>query len=303
MLRNRKTLLIALAMTAGLGLAGRAWGANEPFADLDNDGVFGPGDVPIGKLINNDGQFSTDKAEGAFKPQAGPVGIVVPDRFIGKKKAVVLKASGDITVLGDITVPGTGGVIFLLSNGGAVHVADNVRLFTDTIIQLIGLGDVEVGSSVEMRSRSNSFAMVALSSQDGDVSVGTDANIGAAGLIELSTGEETGGSVSVGEGSRIASGAGSARLTAGTEVQMDGVRLAARTIVVGSYASTRNARGTGMGPGYASVRNSQIRGTGGAASVHIFAEGGDGSTIDITRTKVQVKDRDALELDADVIVR
>jgi hypothetical protein len=302
MLRNRKTLMIALAVTVGLGRA--AYGASEPFADLDNDGVFGPGDVPIAKLINNDGQFSTDKAEGAFKPQAGPVGVVIPERFVGKKHAMVIKASGDITVQGDINVPGAGGVIFLLSTGGSVHVADNVRFSTDAIMQLIALDDVEVGSNVEMRSKSNSFAMVALSSQNGNVTVGDEANIGAAGLIELSTGEQTGGSVSVGQGSRIASGSGSARLTAGNEVLMDGVRVTGRNVVIGSHASTRGARSAGgSGPGYAAVRNSQIRGNGGAASVHIFAEGGDGSTIDMSRTKVQVKDRDALELDADIIVR
>lgn len=302
MLRNRKTLLIALAITVGLG--GAAYGASEPFADLDNDGVFGPGDVPIGKLINNDGQFSTDKAEGAFKPQAGPVGIVVPDRFVGKKRAVVLKASGDITVNGDISAPGQGGVIFLLSTGGSVRVADNVRFSTDAVMQLIALDDVEVGSNVELRSKSNQFAMVALSSQNGDVTVGDDANIGAAGLIELSTGQQTGGTVSVGQGSRVASGSGSARLTAGNEVRIENVRVTGRNVVIGSHASSRGARGAGAsGPGYASVRNCQIRGNSGDASVHIFADGGDGSTIDITRTKVQVKDRDALNLDADVIVR
>lgn len=302
MLRNRKTLMIALAVTVGLG--GAAYGASEPFADLDNDGVFGPGDVPIGKLINNDGQFSTDKAEGAFKPQAGPVGVVFPDKFVGKKRGAIVKASGDITVLGDITAGGQGSVIFLLSTGGSVRIADGLRFQTDSIMQFIALDDVEVGSNVEMRAKSNQFAMVAISSQNGDVTVGDEANIGAAGLIELSTGEQTGGSVRVGQGSRVASGSGSARLTAGNEVEMENVRVTGRNVVIGSHASTRGARGAGAGgPGYAAVRNCQIRGTGGAASVHIFADGGDGSTIDITRTKVQVKDRDALNLDADVIVR
>jgi hypothetical protein len=302
MLRNRKTLMIALAVTVGLG--GAAYGASEPFADLDNDGVFGQGDVPIGKLINNDGQFSTDKAEGAYKPQAGPVGVVFPDRFVGKKRAAVVKASGDITVHGDINVPGQGGVIFLLSTGGSVHIADGLRFQTDSIMQFIALEDIKVGSNVEMRSKSNQFAMVALTSQSGDVAVGDEANIGAAGLVELSTGQETGGSVTVGRGSRVASGSGSARVTAGDEVSIEDVRVTGRNVIIGSHGSSRAARSAGgAGPGYASVRNCQIRGNGGDASVRIFAEGGDGSTIDITRTKVQVKDRDALNLDADVIVR
>ncbi len=301
MLRNRKTLMIALAVTVGLG--GAAYGASEPFADLDNDGVFGPGDVPIGKLLN-DGQFSTDKAEGAYKPQAGPVGVVFPSRFVGKKRAVVVKASGDVTVLGDITVPGQGGVLFLLSTGGSVHIADGLRFQTDSIMQFIALEDIKVGANVEMRSKSNQFAMVAITSQSGDVAVGDEANIGAAGLVELSTGQETGGSVSVGRGSRLASGSGSARVTAGDELAIEDVRVTGRNVIIGSHGSRRAARSAGAaGPGYAAVRNCQIRGNGGDASVRIFAEGGNGSTIDITRTKVQVKDRDALNLDADVIVR
>ena len=103
-------------------------------------------------------------------------------------------------------------------------------------------------------------------------------------------------------------------LSAGHDYAADGLLVFDHDLPVGCVhdavdtrlAGLRNARSAangGTGPGYAAIRNCQIRGNGGAASVKFFADGGDGSTVDMSRTKVQVKDRDALEVDADVIVR
>ncbi len=303
MQRTRKTVFAALVLTLGFAQAVAA--QKEPFADMDNNGVYGEGDVLIGKLINNDGQFSTDKAEGGYRPQQGPVGIVVPTRFAAKKRVVVLKASGNIIVNGDIAAGGLGGVIYLLSTGGSVHVADGVRFSTDSILQLIGLGDVTVGNDVQLRSKSNDFSMVSIASESGDVSVGEGVDVSAKGLVEVVTGQTNGGGVSVGRGSRLLSGGGDARVTAHAELAMEGVKLQGRQVVLGSHGSARTTgRAAGaMGPGYAEVRNCEIKVGSGLGSLHIFANGGDGSTIDISKTKMNVKKKENVTLDADVIVR
>lgn len=301
MRRTWKTLTLGLVL--GLGLTAAAHAAEEPFADLDNDGVFSEGDVRIGKALSNDGQFTTEKADANYKPALGPVGVVFPGKFVSKKRALIVKASGNIIVNGDLSAAGAGGVIFLVSSGGSVTIADGVRFTTDSILQVVGMHDVSVGGNCNLRSKSNDFAMVSVASQEGDVSVGAGCQLGAAGMVEVTTGDLTGGSVTIGEGARLVAGSGSLRVTAGGDLQVEDATLNGRDVLMGSHHSTRTGRSAGsMGPGYASIRSSQIR-SGGDGSVHLFAGGGDGSTLDITKTSVKVKDRESVRYDADVIVR
>lgn len=299
MRRTWKTLTIGLAL--GLGIS-TAYAAEEPFADLDNDGVFSEGDVRIGKALANDGQFTTEKAEGNYKPPQGPVGVVFPGKFVSKKRALIVKASGNIIVNGDLGAAGAGGVIFLVSSGGSVTIGEGVRFTTDSILQVVGMEDVHVGGDCNLRSKSNDFGMVSIASQAGDVSVGAGCQLGAAGMVEVTTGDLTGGSVRIGEGSRLVAGSGSLRVTAGEDLDVADATLNGRDVLMGSHRSTRTARSAGgTGPGYAAIRDSQIRSSG-DGSVHLFASG-DGSTLDITKTSVKAKDRDSVRYDADVIVR
>jgi hypothetical protein len=299
MRRTWKTLTIGLVL--GLGL-GAAYAAEEPFADLDNDGVFSEGDVRIGKALSNDGQFSTDLAEAGYKPPQGPVSVVFPGKFVSKKRALIVKASGNIIVNGDLSAAGAGGVIFLVSSGGSVTIADGVRFTTDSILQVVGMRDVRVGGKCNLRSKSNSFAMVSVASQEGDVEIGAGCQLGAGGMVEVTTGDLTGGSVRIGNGSRLIAGSGSLRVTAGADLDVSDATLNGRDVLMGSHRSARTARGTGMGPGYAAVRNSQIKSSG-DGSVHLFAGGGKGSTLDITKTSVKAKKKGNVRYDADVVVR
>ncbi|MCW5889758.1 MAG: hypothetical protein KIT14_04325 [bacterium] len=300
MRRTWKTLTIGLAL--GLGISA-AHAAEEPFADLDNNGVFSEGDVRIGKALANDGQFSTDRAEANYKPPLGPVSVVFPGKFVSKKRALIVKASGNIIVNGDLSASGSGGVIFLVSSGGSVRIGDGVRFTTDSILQVVGMQDVTVGGRCNLRSKSGSFAMVSIASQEGDVTVGDGCQLGAGGMVEVTTGDLTGGNVRIGKGSRLVAGSGSLRVTAGGDLQVTDSTLNGRDVLMGSHRSTRTSRSAGKaGPGYASIRGSQIRSSG-DGSVHLFASGGNGSTLDITKTSVKSKSRNGVRYDADVIVR
>lgn len=298
-MRSRRiSSIITLALS--VGIAAGAVAQTEPFADVNNDGVYNAGDVLVGALVNNDGQFSTAKAEGSWVPRDGKVGIVVPGKFVGKKRAVVLKASGDVVVHGAISVPGKGGAVVLLSTEGAVRVDPSVRIQADTIVQLVAMQDVEVGNGVELRGKANDFSMVSLASQAGCVKVGKNVGLGAAGLVELATGEATGGSVTVGSGCRLASGAGSVRITAGDNVAIDGARVAARDVLVGSHASSALGRAAGKGPGLVTMRSSQVKSAHGR--VRVFADG-PGGTIDMTKASVQAASQADVVLEADIVVR
>jgi len=297
----RKTLLTSMALAVGLMARGAfAADATGPFADLDNDGVFGPGDVSLTKALGNDGVFDSSRADAGYQPVDGKVDVVFPARYVSKKRVLVVKTNGDISVHGGLGAAGNGGVIVLLSTGGAVHVDGSLRLTTDSVLQLIGLGDVVVGDGVQLLAKSGDFSMVSIASQDGNVHIGSNVNIGAQGLVEITTGDQTGGVVEVGPGSRVASGGGSARLTAGNDVSLTGMKLSAQNVLIGSHASPRTGRAGAMGPGYTTVRSSLVKAPHG--QVHIFADG-DGGTIDVTKTALQAESRDQVTLDADIIVR
>jgi hypothetical protein len=297
----RKTVLGTMALAVGL-LARGAWAATTtgPFADLDGDGVFSAGDVPLGKALGNDGVFDATRADAGWKPMDGIVNVVFPARYVSKKRVLVVKTNGDITVHGSLGAAGNGGVIVLLSTGGAVHVDGGLRLTTDSVLQLIGMGNVDVGDRVQLYAKSGDFSMVSIASQAGDVTIGSNVQVGAQGLVEITTGDATGGVVQIGPGSRVASGGGSARLTAGNDVSLTGIKVSAQNVLIGSHASPRTGRAGAMGPGYAAVRDSMVKAPHG--QVHIFADG-SGGTIDVTKTALQASSRDEVTLDADIIVR
>jgi hypothetical protein len=295
----RKTLFLATVLAFGFARGAMAGSTPEPFADMDNDGVFGPGDVEIGKLLSNDGQFDVTRSEGSWQGTTARVGVVFPGRFASRKRVLVVKATGDIAVHGSVGAAGQGGVVVLLSTGGKVVVDDGVRVTTDSILQLIGQDDVEIGDMVQLLAKSGDFSMVSLASQSGDVIVGSGVNIGADGMVELATGRDVGGSIRVAKGSRMTSGSGHARVTAGGDVDVQGLRLSAQDVLIGSYSTTRSVGRAGAA-GYVGVRNSLIKAPHG--QVQMFADG-DGGTIDITKTSVTAGSRDAVTLNADVIVR
>lgn len=306
---KRGTLLATVALAIGLGPAAVLAGGSQPvpFADLDNDGVFGPGDVAIADLIANDGTFDTSQAEGKYTPPAGKVGIVVPGKFNLKFPALVLVASGDITLAGDLTAAGSDSVMILVSTGGAIHLAPGVKVSADSFVKLSAQGDVEVGAGASIRSRSrDDGTVVAIVSQGGAIDVATKTTLSANGLVQLATADDTGGSIRLGARTKVTSGGGSVEITAGLDLTLDGVKVTGPSVVIGSHSSAHNALGTAAatkGPGFAAVRNSAIKGGMNDGLVQLYADGGAGSVLDLTGTQIKVPSDQSLMLDAAHIIR
>lgn len=286
-MRTWNTLLIALSLALGFGTASAA---QAPFADMDNDGRFSEGDVDITRMIQDDGYFDTSELS------EGRVGIVVPGRVAVRTRALVLVASGDITVDGNLTANGAGAVVFLMSNGGSVTISPGTKINTASILQVVAAGDVQIGDRASLRAKSHDFSMISVASALGDVNIGERCTLGASTMVEMVTQTGKGGSVNVGRATRVTGGQ-SMRVTANEQVMADGTLLSADAILLGSHGGTpgRTAGAAGM----ASARGASIRSRNG--TVHIFADGA-GGVIDLTNASVDAPGFGVV-LDADVVVK
>jgi len=286
-MRTWNTLLIALSLALGVGTASAA---QAPFADMDNDGQFGDGDVDITRMIQDDGYFDTSELS------EGKVGIVVPGRVAVRTRALVLVATGDITVDGNLTANGAGAVVFLMSSGGAVTIEPGTKINTNSILQVVAAGDVEIGDRASLRAKSHDFSMISVASGNGDVNIGERCNLGASTMVEMATQSGRGGSVNVGPATRVTGGQ-SMRITANQQVTADGTLLSADAILLGSHGGLEGR--TAGAAGKASARGAAIRSRNG--TVHIFADG-EGGVIDLTNATVQAPGFSVV-LDADVVVQ
>lgn len=272
--------------------------ATVPFADVDNDGVFGPNDVALTDLLT-DGRFDTSQAEGRWQPPtSGKVGIVVPagaKKVAPKGGVLLLAASGDVTVASDLSNPVRDGAILLVSTGGGVHVAPGVKIAGGDFVKLVADGDVTIGDGATLATKGRDFEdRLSVVSRTGNITVGQKVTLTGGGLCQVATADDTGGQISIGPKSKV-NGAGNLQVTAGLDLTLDGTLIAAPSILVGSHASVHS-------PGHAMIRGATLKAGGDDGRIHIYADGGLGSMVDLTGTKVKVSDPANVLITADMVI-
>jgi hypothetical protein len=270
--------------------------AVAPFADVDNDGVFGPNDVAITDFLA-DGRFNTSEAEGRWTPPAGKVGIVVPAgarRFAPKGGVLLLAASGDVTVNADLSNPVRDGAILLVANG-AVHVAPGVKISGGDFVKLVAEGDVTIGDGATLATKGRDFEdRLSIVSRLGNITVGQKVTLSGGGLCQVATADDTGGQITIGPKSKV-NGSGNLQVTSGLDLTLDGSSISAPSILLGSHASVHS-------PGHAMIRGASIKAGGEDGRVHIYADGGEGSMVDLTGTKMKVSDQANVLITADMVL-
>jgi len=288
-----------VVLAAALALATSAFAADAvvPFADVDNDGVFGANDVDLTPLLA-DGRFDTAEAEGDWQPPtSGPVGIVVPAgarKFAPKGGVLLLAASGDVTIAADLSNPVRDGAILLVA-GGAIHVAPGVKIAGGDFVKLVAEGDVTIGDGATLSTRGRDFEdRLSVVSRAGSVTVGERATLAGGGLCQVATAEETGGQITIGPKTKI-TGSGNLQVTAGLDLMLDGAQLASPSMLLGSHASLRS-------PGHAMIRGATLRAGGRDGRIHIYADGGAGSMVDLTGTKMKANEANVL-ITADTVIQ
>lgn len=289
---------VALAVCMATGIAG-AVPQRSACADLNNNGVCDAGDVSVDKQISNDGYFSTARNESGYKAPEGKVGLVLSGKISGKGGVVYLVASGDIVVNDLIGSGADNSAVILVSTGGSIIVEDNAKIRTGLFLKLSAAEDVLLGSKVILNARNHEFGgQLYVYSSNGAIRVGEKTAISGDGYTSVATNDDTGDDVTVGAGARIWSSKASVAITAGKSVSMRNASIGGDAVVIGSHAS-EGARSQG-GPGQTTVKNCMVEGEGG---VRVFADGGEGSTVDVTGTDFKVPSPSDVTLEADIIVQ
>lgn len=291
---------IGLAVCIGSGIANAAV-PRVACADLNNNGVCDAGDVNIEKQIQNDGYFSTAQAEGNYQARGEKVGIVLSGRITGKSGLVYLVASGDITIRDAVGSGAESSAVILSSTGGSINLANNGKVRAGLMLKLTAAGNILLGDKTMLYTRNREYGgSLVLYSSGGAVRIGEKAALSGDGFTSVTTNDNTGGDITVGNGSKIASTRSAVAVTAGHAVDIRRAAIGGSTVLIGSHASTQGRDHLSTGPGSTTLTNCSIVGDG---SVRVFADGGEGSMVDVSGTDFDVADPASVTLDADVVVR
>jgi hypothetical protein len=197
---------LAVLMTATLGLLGvvvkaSAQTAPPAFIDVDNDGNWTAGDLPLANFIGPDSVgFNAYAAQPGWKPQSRPVGLVVRapitlsgdfvQQFIMTGNIKILAnvkvahadtfvsfatTGGDITIGPKVVVAGNGDITFQTFNGGDITLGDGSSYSTRGEFNSVGFdadGSMAIGSKVAFKLSGNSYNAVNVNARDA-LTVGT----------------------------------------------------------------------------------------------------------------------------------
>lgn len=153
MRRRITALMLGLALVVGLAPAGHAF--DESFVDVDNDGTWTAGDLPLADFLGPDSiGFDATTAQPGWKPVGHPVGIVLQGKTYITNWYVVLQATGDIHVRGRFQVKARDSVVTLRSLGGDVLVEDRASVKGSGELDLHApAGDVRIGERAKLANK------------------------------------------------------------------------------------------------------------------------------------------------------
>lgn len=174
---------LALAMMAALHLFGAAPEASAQdtpgaFIDVDNDGSWTAGDLPLSDFLGPDSTgFNAFAAQPGWKPVSRPVGLVVSAPLVlrnGFVQQFIL--SGDIRILANIKVLKSDTFVSFTTVGGDITIGPRVKVAGkgDVDFQTFDGGDITLGASSAYSTRGE-FNTVGFDA-DGTLDVGE--NIG-----------------------------------------------------------------------------------------------------------------------------
>lgn len=191
---------LAVAMTATLVLFGsvpavRAQAAPDAFIDVDNDGNWTAGDLPLSNFLGAGSiGFNVYQPQPGWKPVTRPVGLVVRNpltldadfvqQFILTGNIRILASikvtkadtfvsfttmGGDITIAPKVAIAGNGDVDFQAFNGGDITLGEGSTYTTRGEFSTVGFdadGAMSVGSKVAFKLSGNGYNAISVHARD-----------------------------------------------------------------------------------------------------------------------------------------
>jgi hypothetical protein len=211
---------LAVAMTATLCLFGSvqavtAQEAPAAFIDVDNDGNWTGGDIPLSNFLGeNSIGFNVYQAQPGWKPVTRPVGLVVrspitldadfvqqfiltgnirilasikvaqPDTFVS-----FTTMGGDITIAPKVVITGNGDVDFQAFNGGDVTLGEGSIYSTRGSFSTVGFdadGAMTIGPKVQFKLSGNNYNAINVNARDAlTIAPGLTSSIPGHGYLDI----------------------------------------------------------------------------------------------------------------------
>lgn len=149
---------LLLAVTAGVLFGGVSYAQTAPagFIDVDNNGVWSTGDLPLENYTGaGSWGFNAYQVQPGYKPTGRPVGLVVQRAFAFASETNMFILSGDIRIGANITATKPDTYVSFATLGGDITIAPKVVVAGngDVIFQTYERGDVTVGAGARFSTK------------------------------------------------------------------------------------------------------------------------------------------------------
>jgi hypothetical protein len=172
-------LMVGALVTAGA--ASRALALDESFVDVDNDGVWSNGDLPLAPFLDPDGYgFDARTAQPGWQPRTHPVGVVVQGQTTFTGEITDITATGNIIVRGDVKAKGRDRWVKLQTVGGDITIEPGTRVrgSGDVDFQALDGGSITVGANARLQTKGDQAELAFEADHDLTVESGAQLKIG-----------------------------------------------------------------------------------------------------------------------------
>lgn len=145
--------LIGFALVGGV--APRAFAFTESFVDVDNDGTWSAGDLPLSQFLGpNSFGFNALVAQPGWQPRSHPVGLVIQGPLVLTNWYLDFQVTGDIRFRGKLESKAADAVIAFRSLGGNVYVEPGAVVVGSGQMELTAItGNLRVGKKALLTNK------------------------------------------------------------------------------------------------------------------------------------------------------
>ena len=145
--------LIGLALLGGL--APRAHAQTGSFVDVDNNGVWSTGDLPLSQFLGPSSfGFNALVAQPGWRPQTHPVGLVIQGPLVLTNWYLDFQVTGDIRFRGKLESKATDAVIAFRSLSGNIYVEPAAIIVGSGQMELTAVtGNLRIGKKAQLTNK------------------------------------------------------------------------------------------------------------------------------------------------------
>lgn len=151
-----------LAVLVGLSLFGgfqsessAATAFTGSFVDVDNDGIYGARDIPLSTFLGAGSYgFNASTVQPGWRPQTGPVGLVIQGTTTFTQWYLDFQVTGDIRIRGTLASKAVDAVIAFRTLNGNIYIEPKASLTGSGQLELSAVkGNLRIGAGAKLTNK------------------------------------------------------------------------------------------------------------------------------------------------------